>query len=131
MVTGEFCAAASDADRSCSRQKAPPARSAPLQTLLSDNALVRDSLEPTVSQAWNTLPATWMNASPIGSRRPEDNNDEAAPEDSAANPAAPAAEQPPDLCKHRGQDPKQSIDEAHAIADKPLAGDHRGVTRLP
>ena len=95
MATFGIFPAAPGAEQAALRQGLSTARIPPLQRLLSDSTLVKDSPEPPVSQGWKNLPATWLTASPVGSRHPEQREEAAVdPEvDTSLDAQLTAAEQ--------------------------------------
>jgi len=125
MATGQMATdvafpAAPDSERASSRQDLPAARRPLLQRLMSDNALVKDSLEPAVSQGWKNLPATWLTSSPTASK-PHEQTENVIDAQNCAD------EQPSALREHTSQDNTLDIDEAQPDADRPEAADLRGT----
>ena len=117
-------AAAPGAEQAWLRQKLPAAHMPPLQRLLSESTLVRDSPDPPVSQGWKNLPATWLTASPIASRHAEQRED-------AVDAQPAAAEQLSDTQEQRSQDVGVAIEEAQPDADRTVAADVRGRSSGP
>ena len=92
-----FSDAAASTELQASHKRVSAAHCAPLQRISSNSTLIKDSLEPPASQGWNTLPATWLNSSPIGKGHP--NNSEGI-----VTTQKPSADCPSILSDHRGQD---------------------------
>ena len=77
----------------------------------SDSTLIKDSLEPPVSQGWNTLPPTWLNSSPIGKHRLDDSKGRTTVQ-------RPSADGPSVLSDHKGQDVRSDADAGQKDAGK-------------
>ena len=106
------------------RQLLPAACIPPLQRLLSDSTLVKDSPDPPVSQGWKNLPATWLTASPVGSRHAEQHKD-------AADTQPAAAERLSDVHEQRSQEYGVDIKELQPDTDKTDARDVKGGSQAP
>jgi len=120
MATDVAFPAAPDSEHACSRQDLPSARQPLLQRLMSDCALVKDSLEPAASQGWKNLPATWLASSPVASK-PHEQTEYAIDAQNGAD------EQPSALHEHPSQDNTLERDEAQPDVDKPEAADLKGT----
>lgn len=67
-----------------------------------------------MSQGWKTLPATWLNASPVASRQLEQSND-------GVDPEKLATDQPSSLCEARSQHNKLDKEDALPDAEAKIA----------
>lgn len=129
MATFGILPAAPGAEQAALRHSMSAACIPPLRRLLSDSTQVKDSQEPAVSQGWKNLPATWLTASPVGSRHAEQREDTAVdPElDASIDAQLTAAEQlHPLSMSERRRLSAADKEEAQPDIDQTAAADVRG-----